>query len=50
MSFNSKFPIRNQESGIRNPMDRLRSQLLGIIVLALIFLLLACVRYYFQLG
>jgi hypothetical protein len=31
-------------------MDRLRSQLLGIIVLALVFLLLACIRYYFKLG
>ena len=31
-------------------MNRLRSQLLGIIVLAIIFLLIACVRYYFKLG
>jgi hypothetical protein len=31
-------------------MDRLRSQLLGIIVLALAFLLLAFMRYYFKLG
>jgi hypothetical protein len=31
-------------------MDRLRSQLLGIIVLAIIFLLIACFRYYFKLG
>jgi hypothetical protein len=31
-------------------MDRLRSQLLGIIVLALVFLLLACIRYYLKLG
>jgi hypothetical protein len=31
-------------------MDRLKSQILGIIVLALILLLLAGVRYYFKLG
>ncbi len=31
-------------------MDRLHSQLLGIIVLALVFLLIACIRYYFKLG
>ncbi len=30
--------------------DRQRSQLLGIIVLAILILLLACVRYYFGLG
>ena len=31
-------------------MDRLRSQILGIIVLAIIFLALACIRYYLKLG
>jgi hypothetical protein len=31
-------------------MDRFRSQLLGILVLAIIFLLIACIRYYFKLG
>jgi|WetSurMetagenome_2_1015567.scaffolds.fasta_scaffold29139_2 hypothetical protein len=31
-------------------MDRLRSQLLGITVIALALLLLACIRYYFKLG
>jgi hypothetical protein len=31
-------------------MDRLRSQLLGITVVALVLLLLACIRYYFKLG
>jgi hypothetical protein len=31
-------------------MHRLRSQLLGIIVLALAFLLIACIRYYLKLG
>jgi hypothetical protein len=31
-------------------MDRQRSQLLGIILLAAFFLLLACIRYYFKLG
>jgi hypothetical protein len=31
-------------------MDRLRSQLLGIVVLALVLLLLAGLRYYFRLG
>jgi hypothetical protein len=31
-------------------MDRLRSQILGIIALAVVFLLLACIRYYFKLG
>jgi hypothetical protein len=31
-------------------MRRFRSQLLGIIVLALAFLLIACIRYYFKLG
>jgi hypothetical protein len=31
-------------------MQRLRSQLLGIIVLALVLLLIACIRYYFKLG
>jgi hypothetical protein len=30
--------------------DRQRSQLLGIIVLAIIVLLVACIRYYFKLG
>jgi hypothetical protein len=31
-------------------MDRLRSQLLGIIVLAFLFLLIACIRFFFKLG
>jgi hypothetical protein len=31
-------------------MDRLRSQLLGIILLASAFLLIACIRYFFKLG
>jgi hypothetical protein len=31
-------------------MDRSRSQLLGMIVLAIILLLLACLRYYLKLG
>ena len=31
-------------------MDRFRSQLLGILVLAIIFLLIASIRYYFKLG
>jgi hypothetical protein len=31
-------------------MDRFRSQMLGIIVLAAVFLLVACIRYYFKLG
>jgi hypothetical protein len=31
-------------------MDRFRSQVLGIIVLALIFLLIAGFRYFFKLG
>jgi hypothetical protein len=31
-------------------MDRLRSQLLGIILLALLLLLAACIRYYFKTG
>jgi hypothetical protein len=31
-------------------MDRFRSQLLGILVLAAVFLLIACVRYYLRLG
>lgn len=30
--------------------DRQRSQLLGIIVLAILILLIACIRYYFGLG
>ena len=30
--------------------DRLRSQILGILVLALIILLIACLRYYLKLG
>lgn len=30
--------------------DHQRSQLLGIIVLAIIILLVACIRYYFGLG
>ena len=41
-------------SGIGNRelafMLRLRSQVLGIVVLALAFLLIACIRYYFKLG
>ena len=31
-------------------MDRQRSQLLGIIILAAVLLLIACIRYYFKLG
>lgn len=31
-------------------MERLRSQILGIIVVAIILLVLACIRYYFKLG
>jgi hypothetical protein len=31
-------------------MDRQRSQILGVIVLALILLCLACLRYYLRLG
>lgn len=31
-------------------MERLRSQIRGIVVLAFIFLLIACVRYYIRLG
>jgi hypothetical protein len=31
-------------------MERLRSQILGIIVVALVFLLIACFRYYLKLG
>jgi hypothetical protein len=31
-------------------MERLRSQILGIIALAVMFLLIACIRYYFKLG
>jgi len=31
-------------------MDRLRSQILGILLLVLVLLLVACVRYYFKLG
>jgi hypothetical protein len=31
-------------------MDRLRSQILGIILLAALLLLLACIRFYFKLG
>jgi hypothetical protein len=30
--------------------DRQRSQLLGIIVLAILVLLIACLRYYLKLG
>jgi hypothetical protein len=30
--------------------DRRRSQLLGIIVLAILVLLIACLRYYLKLG
>jgi len=31
-------------------MDRQRSQILGIILIAALLLLLACVRYYLKLG
>jgi hypothetical protein len=31
-------------------MERLRSQILGIIVIALALLLIAGIRYYFKLG
>jgi hypothetical protein len=31
-------------------MNRLRSQILGLIILAAFLLLLACIRYYFKLG
>lgn len=31
-------------------LDRQRSQLLGIIVLAIIILIVACIRYYFGLS
>jgi len=31
-------------------MDRFRSQILGIIVLAIAFLLIACARYFLKLG
>lgn len=31
-------------------MDRQRSQLLGIIVLAAIILIIACIHYYLKLG
>jgi hypothetical protein len=31
-------------------MDRRRSQILGVIVLTLILLCLACLRYYLKLG
>jgi hypothetical protein len=31
-------------------MDRQRSQLLGLVVLAVILLILACIRYCFKLG
>jgi hypothetical protein len=31
-------------------MERLRSQILGIIVLAAVLLLIACLRYYFKSG
>jgi len=30
--------------------DRRRSQLLGIIILAALLLLIACIRYYLKLG
>jgi hypothetical protein len=43
----------NLNSGISNPesfMNRLRSQLLGIVVLAIACLLIACIRYFFKLG
>jgi len=31
-------------------MERLRSQLLGFIVIAALLLLLACIRYFFRTG
>jgi len=31
-------------------MDRQRSQVLGILILAALVLLIACIRYYFKLG
>jgi hypothetical protein len=31
-------------------MDRMRSQLMGIVVLAIALLLIACIRYFFKLG
>jgi hypothetical protein len=31
-------------------MERLRSQIVGILVIALLLLLIACIRYYFKLG
>lgn len=31
-------------------MNRLRSQILGLILLAVLLLLLASIRYYFRLG
>jgi hypothetical protein len=31
-------------------MDRQRSQILGIIVLAVLLLIIACLRYYLRLG
>ena len=31
-------------------MDRFRSQVLGIVVLALLLLMIACIRYFFKLG
>jgi hypothetical protein len=30
--------------------DRQRSQVLGIIVLAIVILLIACIRYYFKVS
>jgi hypothetical protein len=31
-------------------MERQRSQILGIVVLAVVLVLLACIRFYFKLG
>jgi len=31
-------------------MNRLRSQILGLLILALLLLAFVCVRYYFKLG
>lgn len=38
------------KSQSRKIMDRQRSQLLGLLVLAILILLIACIRYYFKLG
>jgi hypothetical protein len=31
-------------------MDRRRSQILGILIIAAVLLCVACIRYYFKLG